>query len=164
MHLVFLAKRIFHHVQSSWNDIWQAFWNHILATKYSLIHNLSMILIFPAIFVFLFKKLKYNFAELLTINFYYFSSGLIITLIAIISYAQFFQSGMKTPLIIVVTFSYVIWANMSFFNSADDNTCCLPAAWWLSGRYFPTIHYIGSTENSNRIFHNLSYKNTLALI
>jgi len=95
-----------------------AFWNHTLATKYSLIHNLSMILIFPVIFVILFKKLKYNFTELLTINFYYFSSGLIVTLIAILTYGQIFESGMKTPLIILVTFSYVIWANMSFFNEA----------------------------------------------
>ena len=93
-----------------------AVWNHTLATKYALIHNLSMILIFPAIFVFLFKRLKYNFTELLTINFYYFSSGLIVTLIAILTYGQLFESGMKTPLIILVTFSYVIWANMSFFN------------------------------------------------
>lgn len=93
-----------------------AFWNHTLATKYSLIHNLSMILIFPATFVFLFKKLKYNFTELLTINFYYFSSGLIVTLFTLLTYGQFFKNKMETPLIIGVTFSYVIWANMSFFN------------------------------------------------
>jgi len=35
-----------------------AFWNHTLATKYSLIHNLSMILIFPAAFVLSFQKIK----------------------------------------------------------------------------------------------------------
>ena len=93
-----------------------AFWNHTLATKYALIHNLSMILIFPTIFIFLFKRLEYNFTELLTVNFYYFSSGLIVTLIAILTYGLLFESGMKTPVIILVTFLYVIWANMSFFN------------------------------------------------
>ena len=93
-----------------------AFWNHTLATKYSLIHNLSMILILPATFVFLFKKLKYNFTELLTINFYYFSNGLIVTLTSILVYNQLFESGMKTQLIIAVTFSYIIWANMNFFK------------------------------------------------
>ena len=92
-----------------------AIWNHTLATKYSLIHNLSMILIFPATFVILFKRLKYNFTELLTINFYYFSNGLIVTLSAILTYFLLFGSGMRTPLIILVTFSFVIWANMDFF-------------------------------------------------
>ena len=93
-----------------------AFWNYTLATKYTLMHNLSMILIFPAAFIFLFKKLKYNFTELLVINFYYFSNGLIITLIVLLTYSQLFESRMKTPFIILVTFSYVIWANMSFFK------------------------------------------------
>lgn len=93
-----------------------AFWNHTLATKYSLIHNLSMILVFPATFILLFKKLKYNFAELLTINFYYFSNGLIITLVTMITYSVIFKDKMPVPLIILITFSYVVWANMRFFK------------------------------------------------
>lgn len=93
-----------------------AFWNHTLATKYALIHNLSMILIFPATFIFLFKRLKYNFTELLTINFYYFSNGLIITVFTILAYSQLFENEIKTPVIIIITFLYIIWANMSFFK------------------------------------------------
>ena len=93
-----------------------ALWNHNLATKYSLIHNLSMILVFPAIFVILFKKLKYNYTELLTVNFYYFSNGLIVTLIAMLSYINFIGVEMQIPLIILVTFSYIIWSNMNFFS------------------------------------------------
>jgi hypothetical protein len=93
-----------------------AYWNHTLATKYSLIHNLSMILIFPVAFLFLFKRLKYNFTELLTINFYYFSTGLVLTVFTIFTYAHLFENDLKTSFIIGITFSYIIWANMSFFK------------------------------------------------
>ena len=96
-----------------------AHWNHILATKYSLIHNLSMILIFPAAFLVLFKKLKYNFTELLTVNFYYFSTGLILTLFTIISFNVITGNSIPVPVIILVTMLYVIWSNMSFFNNVN---------------------------------------------
>ena len=96
-----------------------AHWNHILATKYSLIHNLSMILIFPTAFLVLFKKLKYNFTELLTVNFYYFSTGLILTLFTIISFNVITGNSIPVPVIILVTMLYVIWSNMSFFNNVN---------------------------------------------
>lgn len=96
-----------------------AFWNHTLATKYALIHNLSMILIFPLAFMGLFKRLKYNGTELLIVNFYYFATGLIVTLMAILTCKQLVGSNLNTPLIITVTFLYVIWANMSFFSEVN---------------------------------------------
>lgn len=94
-----------------------AHWNLTLATKYALIHNLSMILIFPAAFLVLFKKLKYNFTELLTVNFYYFSTGLILTLLTIVVFYMTTGNGLPVPAIILVTMSYVVWSNMSFFNN-----------------------------------------------
>lgn len=94
-------------------------WNHILATKYALIHNLSMILIFPAAYLILFKKLKYNFTELLTVNFYYFSTGLIITLFSILTFYLITGNSLPIPAIILITMSYVVWSNMSFFNSIN---------------------------------------------
>ena len=96
-----------------------AYWNHTLATKYALIHNLSMILIFPAAFLVLFKKLNYNFTELLTVNFYYFSTGLIITLLSIIAFYVVTGNSLPVPAIILATMSYVVWSNMSFFNSVN---------------------------------------------
>ena len=92
-------------------------WNHVLATKYSLIHNLSMILVFPAAFLILFKNLKYNFTELLAVNFYYFSTGLILTLFTILGINTITGYNVPVPVIIIVTMSYVIWSNMSFFNN-----------------------------------------------
>jgi hypothetical protein len=94
-----------------------AHWNHILATQYSLIHNLTMIFIFPAACLVLFKKLKYNFTELLTVNFYYFSTGLILTLFTIIAFYVITGNSIPVPAIILATMSYVIWSNMSFFNN-----------------------------------------------
>lgn len=93
-----------------------ALWNHTLATKYSLVHNLSMILIFPATFLFLFRKQRYNFTELLTINFYFFSNGLILTVTSIFLFLQVAALHLPIPIIIAITMSYVIWTNMSFFN------------------------------------------------
>ena len=93
-----------------------AIWNQTLAIKYSFIHNLSMILIFPISFLVLFKKLRYNFTELLTVNFYYFSTGLILTISTILFYSQIFGHQMPTAVIILITMSYVIWTNMNFFK------------------------------------------------
>jgi len=78
-----------------------------------------MILIFPAAFLVLFKKLNYNFTELLTVNFYYFSTGLIITLLSIIAFYVVTGNSLPVPAIILATMSYVVWSNMSFFNSVN---------------------------------------------
>jgi len=76
-----------------------------------------MILIYPAAFLVLFKKLKYNFTELLTVNFYYFSTGLIITLLSIITFYGITGNSLPVPFIILVTMLYVIWTNMNFFKN-----------------------------------------------
>lgn len=96
-----------------------AYWNHTLATQYSLVHNLSMILVYPAAFLVLFKKLNYNFTELLTVNFYYFSTGLILTLFSIIAYNAITGFSLPVTVIIVITMSYVVWSNMNFFNNVN---------------------------------------------
>ena len=95
-----------------------AIWNHVIATKYPLIHNTSMILIFPLVFIWLFKPLQYNFTELLTVNFYYFGTGLIITLSGILFFTLF-GPGLPVPLIILLTMSYVVWSSMRFFSSVS---------------------------------------------
>lgn len=94
-----------------------AIWNQTLAIKYSFIHNLSMILIFPISFIVLFRRLRYNFTELLTVNFYYFSTGLILTISTILLFSQISGHQMPTAVIILITMSYVIWTNMSFFKN-----------------------------------------------
>jgi len=93
-----------------------AIWNHTLAIKYSFVHNLSMILIFPFSFLVIFRKLRYNFTELLTVNFYYFSTGLILTISTILIYALGFDYQLPIAIIILITMSYVIWTNMDFFK------------------------------------------------
>lgn len=96
-----------------------AYWNHTLATQYALIHNLTMIFIFPIIFIWLFKKLKYNFTELLAVNFYYFSAGLIIVLLIILAFSLFNTSILPKVVIILTTLSYTVWANMQFFKKVS---------------------------------------------
>ncbi len=93
-----------------------AFWNHTLATQYSLIHNLTMICIFPLAFLVLFKKLQFNFTELLAVSFYYFSTGLIIILFLILSFSLFSDNILPKAAIIIITMLYITWANMLFFK------------------------------------------------
>lgn len=93
-----------------------AFWNHTLATQYSLIHNLTMIFIFPLVFTFLFKKLKYNFTELLAVSFYYFSAGLVIILALILAFDMFSDTTLPKAVIIIITMLYITWTNMHFFG------------------------------------------------
>lgn len=92
-----------------------AIWNHVLATKFALIHNLTMIVVFPSIFLFLFRKQGYNFTELLTVNFYYFSTGLILTISTIF---LAYQAGFELPIqgILLATLGYVVWSSMRFFR------------------------------------------------
>ncbi|MBT8288380.1 MAG: DUF3667 domain-containing protein [Flavobacteriaceae bacterium] len=96
-----------------------AIWNHTLATKYAFIHNISMILIFPMAFLVLFKKYGFNFTELLTVNFYYFSTGLILTISTILIFDQIIMINLPVPFIIMVTLGYVVWSNMKFFDSVS---------------------------------------------
>ena len=93
-----------------------AFWNHTLATQYALIHNLTMIFIFPLVFIFLFKKLKYNFTELIAASFYYFSASLMIILLLLLTYSMFSDTTVPKAAIIIFTLSYITWTNMRFFK------------------------------------------------
>jgi hypothetical protein len=92
-----------------------AIMNHLIATKYAFVHNLSMIILFPAIFYIVFRKLHYRYIELLTINFYYFSTGLIIVLILLL---LSFLIGVNFPIpaIIFSTMAYVFWSSFRFFK------------------------------------------------
>lgn len=93
-----------------------AFWNHTLATQYSLIHYLTMIIIFPSVFIVLFKKLTYNYTELIAVSFYYFSTSLVIVLLLILTFAMFSDTTLPKAIIIITTLLYIAWANMHFFR------------------------------------------------
>lgn len=99
-----------------------AWWNHILATRYSFIHNLSMIFTFPLAYTVLFRKQGYNFTELLTVNFYYFATGLIVTILSIFGTELLSSSKLPIPIIILVTMGYVFWSSIHFFNKVHIGT------------------------------------------
>jgi hypothetical protein len=92
-----------------------AIMNHLIATKYAFAHNLSMIIIFPAIFYVIFRRLHYRYIELLTVNFYYFSSGLMIVLI-LLFFSWLIGFDFPIPAIIFSTIAYVFWSSFHFFK------------------------------------------------
>jgi hypothetical protein len=89
--------------------------NHLMATKYAFIHYLSMIIIFPAIFYLAFKKLHYRYIELLTVNFYYFGTSLMIIL-AILMSGYLINFSIPIPVIILTTMGYIVWCNYLFYD------------------------------------------------
>jgi hypothetical protein len=92
--------------------------NHLMATKYAFIHYCSMIILFPAIFYLIFRKLHYRYIELLTINFYYFATSLLIILI-ILTGGLSLNIFIPIPVIILTTMGYIFWCNFLFYSDVS---------------------------------------------
>ena len=94
-------------------------WNFLLSVEYVLATNLFQVFILPAIFYVLFKRLGYNFTELLSVNFYYAGmiSFIVMPLIAINKIGFDYLLPLKSLVIIYII--YYMWATMSFFKEVS---------------------------------------------
>ncbi len=91
-------------------------WDLRLITDWTLMGNLLEALIFPIGFYWLFRKLKYNYSELLAVGFYLVSNSIFIT--AFFVGIPKATTGFYAPVTLVVSaiLLYYIYASMSFFR------------------------------------------------
>ena len=91
-------------------------WNYMLSIDYALANNLFQVFVLPAIFYVLFKRLGYNFTELLTINFYYAGVFLLIVMPLIAINKIVFDHLVTVKSFVIFYIIYYLWATLSFFR------------------------------------------------
>ena len=91
-------------------------WNIKLAVEYILLANLFMIILIPALLFLFFKKLKFNYTELLAVNFYFIPTILFITMSLLFLTKVVFGIFVPKELIIFIFTFYMFWSNFSFFK------------------------------------------------
>jgi hypothetical protein len=91
-------------------------WNIKLAVEYILFSNLFMIILIPAIFYIFFKRLNFNYTELLTVSFYYIPTILFITMPILFITKVIFGIFIPKEIIILIFMAYLFWSNLSFFK------------------------------------------------
>ena len=91
-------------------------WNVKLAVEFILISNLFMIALIPALFFLFFRKLNFNYAELLAVNFYFIPTILFITMPLLFVTKVIFGIFIPKELMILIFTSYLLWSNLSFFK------------------------------------------------
>jgi len=92
-------------------------WNILLTVEYILLANLFLIIIFPATLYILFRKLNFNYTELLTVSFYFISTFLMIGMTFVWTSNFFFGYFSTKETMITLFFTYIIWSCASFFKS-----------------------------------------------
>ncbi len=94
-------------------------WNLRLLTDWALLGNLLEALTFPVGFYFMFKTLKYNYAELLTISFYLVANSIFITIFFVGLPKFLFGIYMPAVLVVGVITIYYIYALITFFKETS---------------------------------------------
>lgn len=102
-------------LSNSLNDSMEI-WNVKLAVEYILLTNLFMIILIPALVFIFFKKLKFNYAELLAVNFYFVPTILFITMPILFVTKVVFRVFVTKELVIFIFTFYMFWSNFSFFK------------------------------------------------
>lgn len=92
-------------------------WNVKLAVEYILLTNLFMIVLLPVLLYYLFKPLKYNYTELLSVSFYYFPAILFITMPFLFVTKVLMNFYVTKEAIIIIFTSYLFWSFLSFFKA-----------------------------------------------
>ena len=91
-------------------------WDLRLLTDWTLLGNLLEALVFPLGFYWLFKKLKYNYSELLVFSFYLISNSIFITIL-LVGFPKLLLSYNSPTLFVFGTIiAYYVYALFNFFK------------------------------------------------
>lgn len=92
-------------------------WNVKLAVEYILLTNLFMIVLIPALLYIVFKRLNFNYTELLTVNFYYIPTILFLTMPVLFVTKVLMGIFIPKEVIIAIFTGYLLWSTLSFFKA-----------------------------------------------
>ena len=91
-------------------------WDLRLLTDWTLLGNLIEALVFPLGFYWLFKKLKFNYSELLVLSFYLISNSIFITIL-FVGFPEFItQYHTPTFFVVGIIIAYYMYALLTFFK------------------------------------------------
>ena len=90
-------------------------WNEILTLEYPLTYNLVLLLFFPIPFYFLFRKLKYNYIELLTAMIYFYGTVLILIQMIAIIYNPLTGRNITLEIINFIGLGYFLFGFLTFY-------------------------------------------------
>lgn len=91
-------------------------WNQILAVDYPIFIGIVHVLIWPLPLYFLFKSLNYNYAELVTVMMYFYSTVVILIMLFTVIHNPITKTNLSMELVIGVATTYMLYALISFYN------------------------------------------------
>ena len=94
------------------------YYNYVLGTEYALSVNIVQLFLFPVVFNFFFRKLKYNYTELLVVSFYFISIALVYNMVLSFILRHAFGLYLPGDYITLFMIAVMSWAYISFFE--DD--------------------------------------------
>ena len=92
------------------------YYNYLLSTEYALSVNLLQLALFPVVFNIFFRKLKYNYTELLVVSFYFISIALIFNIFFSFLMRHLFGIYMQGDIITLFMLIILTWAYFRFFK------------------------------------------------
>lgn len=92
------------------------FWNQFMNLDYPLLFGVLNLLIWPIPFYFLFKKLKYNYTELITMFMYLSGTVVILIELLVIIYLPITGGIAPMPLVALLSLSYFFYAILQFYK------------------------------------------------
>ncbi len=92
------------------------YYNYLLGTEYALSVNVAQLFLFPVAFSIFFRKLKYNYTELLVVSFYFISIALIFNSIFSFIMRHVFALYLSGDFITLFMVAVLSWAYISFFE------------------------------------------------
>ena len=91
------------------------YYNYVLGTEYALYIGIASIAIFPIAFNIFFRRLNYNYTELLVISFYYFGIAQFLSTITVFLLRHLFGVYISGEVSTILIIGALIWTFMSFF-------------------------------------------------
>ncbi|RNC89767.1 MAG: DUF3667 domain-containing protein [Allomuricauda sp.] len=90
-------------------------WNEILTLEYPLTYNLILLLFFPLPFFFLFRKLRYNYIELLIAMIYFYGTILILIQLIALIYNPMMGRNITFEIINAIGLAYFLFGLLTFY-------------------------------------------------
>lgn len=91
-------------------------WIYRFGTEYRLSVSFAHAILFPMALLLVFKKYSYTFVELLSVNYYYFSTAFFLVYLMMIWSKVFGTAGLSVLTVYCFFFIYMVWAYYRFYN------------------------------------------------
>lgn len=92
-----------------------AIWTYRYMVEYQMFSSLVQIVIVPLFLLLFFKKYDYTYAELVAVNYYYFTTSMFFVFLLLMA-GQLFHFSVSLTMMSMAFFSYAFWAYFRFYG------------------------------------------------